>query len=390
MLDLRRIHLSMMPSFSKFISGGILLIGISQAWGQGTSVDYQIGLTLYKEGSYAQAVSHFQSAIQTDPTFWQAYQVLGQCKYQLGDKTGALDSFNHSLQIHPNNPSLRNFVDKLRKIISQSPMGTEGSKPVSTLGMSARPLVNTASRMDPAFVQIYGTIGNSAFTDLNSGYRALNNLTSGTNSDNQTYFPYAGMGVEMGYSVDRNDCFSMNLELASVYGFSINSGDTQDEHLVKLNNQLLVFGLNYSYLTPDKDGPWIARFGVAYYLLGFSYSESEVDPATAVSQSVNLPAGSGNTLGASVALGKDFDIGGLSLEMLGKVKIATISQMTGAYTSTGGPNPGLNANGTGALAISSDGILNLVDQSQMGSSGERYALMELMGFELRVGLNYRF
>jgi hypothetical protein len=91
-----------------------------------------------------------------------------------------------------------------------------------------------------------------------------------------------------------------------------------------------------------------------------------------------------------VALGKDFEIGGLSLELLGKVKMATISQMTGAYTATGAPNPFLKSSGTGALAMSSGGALNLVDQSVMGVSGERYALMELLGFEFRIGLNYWF
>lgn len=384
-------------SFFNALFPTILLLSASQALGQAGRDDYQVGLTLYKQGHYAQAVSHFQSAAQADPSFWQAYQVLGQCKYQLGDNLGALAAFDQCLRIHPDNPTLRNFADKLRKLTTQSSSGMEGSKPVSALGMSPRPLVNPASRVSPAYVQVYGTLGSSAFTDLASGYRTLNNLTSGPNSNNQAYFPYAGMGVEMGYCLDRNDCFSMNLELASVYGFSIDgyvNGDPQDHFIEKISNQLLNFGLSYSYLTPDKGGPWIARFGAAYYLLGFSYFESQVDIPGAGSYQINLPSGTGTALGASVALGKDFDIGGLSLELLGKVKMATIPQMTGAYTAShaaGGYYPsGVGASGTGALAIGSDGSLNLVDQSVMGASGERYALMELLGYEFRIGLNYWF
>jgi tetratricopeptide (TPR) repeat protein len=358
--------------------------------GQAARDDYRVGLTLYQQGHYAQAVAHFQSAAQADPSFWQAYQVLGQCKYQLGDKAGALSAFDQSLQIHPDNPTLRDFADKIRKAVSSTSSGNSGSRPVSALGMSPRPMVNPASQMKPAFVQVYGTLGNSVLTDLNTGYRTLNNLTSGPNSNNQSYFPYAGMGVEMGYCPDPNDCFSMNMELASVYGFSINNGDPTDEFIEKLSNQLLTLGVNYSYLTPGKDGPWIARFGVAYYLLGFSYYQSEVDASAGVTQQVSLPSGSGNGLGASVALGKDFDIGGLSLELLGKVKVGTISQMTGAYTTTGSPIPFLWPSGTGALAVGSDGSLNLVDQARMEASGERYALMELLGYELRIGLSYGF
>ena len=385
------IRFQSLPAFNfRAVRLGFLLLLASQTWGAGAQDEYQIGLTLYKQGHYAQAVSHFQSAVQTDPSYWQAFQLLGQSQYQSGDKAGALNTFDQSLKLHPDNPSLRNFTERLRKTLPPPVPGTEGTRPVSALGMSAKPLVNPASRMQPAFAQVYATFGSSIFTDLSTGFRVLNNLTFNPNSQNTTDLPYLGMGVELGYCPDRNDCFSMNLELASVYGFSINSNDPTDQFTEKLSNQLMSIGLNYAYMTPDKDGPWIARFGVAYYLLGFSYSESEVDISAAVSQQVSLPAGTGTALGASVALGKDFDLGGFSLELLGKVKMATISQMTGAYTATGGPNPNLGTSGMGALAVRSDGVINVVDQSQMGTSGERYARMELLGFELRAGLNYRF
>lgn len=54
---------------ASFIPATFILILASQALGQGARDDYQVGLTLYQQGHYAQAVAHFQSATQVDPSF---------------------------------------------------------------------------------------------------------------------------------------------------------------------------------------------------------------------------------------------------------------------------------------------------------------------------------
>jgi hypothetical protein len=273
-----------------------------------------------------------------------------------------------------------------------SPPFPEGARPVSELGMSPRPILNPASKIQPIFAGVYGTLGDSVLSDLTTGFHTLNNETASPTSNNRTSFPFDGVGVEAGYRVDRNNCFGLNLEWASVYGFSIDNGNSLDHYIETLNNQLTTFEINYTYLTPDQDGPWIARFGVDYYMLNFSYFQSEESPGGNISYQASLPSGSGAALGASIALGKDFDIGGFELEPLVKVKVATIPQMTGNYTVIGNP-PGytfLSSGGTGALATAPDGSINLVDRAQLAASGERYTLMELLGYELRLGLNYSF
>lgn len=380
------------PSFSRWFPMAVFLLSVSPTLCQEAREEYRAGLDLYQHGLYAQAISDFKSATKADPSLWQAFQAMGQCQYGMGDQAGALASFDKSLKIHPANPNLRAFVEKIRQSFLLNRDAGTGSRPVSALGMTVRPLVNPASRMKPAFAQVYGTLGNSILTDLETGYRTLDNDTIGTNSNNHATFPFAGIGMEMGYCLDRNDCLSVSLEMASVYGFSIDNGDPQSRFIEKLSNQLLTFGFHYSYLTPDKDGPWIARFGVDYYLLGFSFYESYMEPSANISEQVSLPAGTGSTLGAAVALGKDFDLGGLSLELLAKVKLATITQMTGAYATSGNsnfPQP-LSSSGIGAVATASDGSIELVDQSQMQASGDRYTQMQLLGYELRLGLNYWF
>jgi hypothetical protein len=302
-----------------------------------------------------------------------------------------LAAFDQSLAIHADNPKLKDLDEKIRQSLPSASSLTERSRPVSDLGMSLQPLVNPASKVQAIFAGVYGTLGNSVLSDLTTGFHTLNNDTTSSMSNNRTTFPFAGVGVEAGYRLDQNDCFGVGLEWASVYGFSIDNGDPENHFTERLTNQLFTIEVNYAYLTPDHDGPWIARFGVDYYQLGFSFYENEEDISPPVSNQVSLPSGSGSALGASVALGKDFDLGGFDLELLGKVKVGTITQLTGIYTNTGGHYfPNLSSNGTGALATAPDGSINLVDQTQMSASGERYTLMELLGYELRLGLNYCF
>ncbi len=69
---------------------------------------------LYQQGQYNQAVSIYQSALQSDPNNWQLYQGLGSCFYQLHQLPEASQAFDESLALHPDNPSIKSFADSLR------------------------------------------------------------------------------------------------------------------------------------------------------------------------------------------------------------------------------------------------------------------------------------
>jgi tetratricopeptide (TPR) repeat protein len=79
-----------------------------------TSADYyQAGLKLYNQKQYSQAEAYLKAAVQMDPSNWQAEQTLGLCYYQEGRTSEAKASFQQSLDHHPDNPSLQNFVNSL-------------------------------------------------------------------------------------------------------------------------------------------------------------------------------------------------------------------------------------------------------------------------------------
>ncbi len=76
---------------------------------------YQTAVAQYNAGDYNGAIKNAEAAAQADPQHWQAWQLDGNARYALGDKQGALTVYKYSLQINPNNPQLKTFVDQLSR-----------------------------------------------------------------------------------------------------------------------------------------------------------------------------------------------------------------------------------------------------------------------------------
>jgi tetratricopeptide (TPR) repeat protein len=105
---------------------GFILFFIAGSLRAATSSDYYAaGIRLYQQRQYAKSIQYFKAATQLDPQNWKAFQVMGQAYYQLGDRTDAVQMMDHSLQINPNNPGLRQFRNKL----SGSSTGAGGDNP---------------------------------------------------------------------------------------------------------------------------------------------------------------------------------------------------------------------------------------------------------------------
>jgi tetratricopeptide (TPR) repeat protein len=82
---------------------------------------YQAGLSLYSQKNYPQAIPYLKAAIQLNPNHWQAYQLMGYCYYQTLDNAGALDVFDKSIAINPENLELKIYADNLRARTGISP-----------------------------------------------------------------------------------------------------------------------------------------------------------------------------------------------------------------------------------------------------------------------------
>ncbi len=85
-------------------------------WATAPEDYYNAGLDLLmKQHDYDKAVQYFRAAIDQRPDYWQAYQFLGESYYQASNRTEAVVAMRESLRLHPNNPNLRKFMEKVMR-----------------------------------------------------------------------------------------------------------------------------------------------------------------------------------------------------------------------------------------------------------------------------------
>ncbi len=79
-----------------------------------TAIDeFHSGLASYQSGNWVDAIAHLETAVKMDPRFWEAYNLLAYSYGQVKDFPKAVQYCDLSLQIHPENPSLKAFKEKL-------------------------------------------------------------------------------------------------------------------------------------------------------------------------------------------------------------------------------------------------------------------------------------
>jgi len=96
---------------------------------------YKKGLVLYGQGYYEEALERFQQALDENFEFWQAYQMVGYCYFEMRKKEDALKAFEESLDINPNNPKLQKIYLNLKSGVLDIPVRPLAE--ASTLGLRA-------------------------------------------------------------------------------------------------------------------------------------------------------------------------------------------------------------------------------------------------------------
>src|ERR1035441_1130713 len=102
---------------SIFLMIGMLLWVPAVSWAGNKATpagDYRKGLSLYGQGHYEEALVRFQMAIDENWVFWQSYQMVGYCYFELRDRESALKAFEESLKINPHNPKLAKVYNDLK------------------------------------------------------------------------------------------------------------------------------------------------------------------------------------------------------------------------------------------------------------------------------------
>jgi tetratricopeptide (TPR) repeat protein len=89
-------------------------------------LDYKKGLTLYAQGRYEKALDCFEYAIDNKFDFWQSYQMVGYCYFELRERDSALEAFEKSLEINPYNPKLLKIYNQLKSGTLEIPLRPVG------------------------------------------------------------------------------------------------------------------------------------------------------------------------------------------------------------------------------------------------------------------------
>jgi tetratricopeptide (TPR) repeat protein len=92
--------------------------------------DYKKGLELYGQGRYEAALVRFQLAIDENWNFWQSYQMVGYCYFELREKESALRAFEECLKINPRNPKLAKVYNDLKSGSLDIPVRPVDSEPL--------------------------------------------------------------------------------------------------------------------------------------------------------------------------------------------------------------------------------------------------------------------
>ena len=85
-----------------------------KAGAQTTEEDYQQGLKYLVAGNVQESVRLFKKALQLKKKFWEAYQSLGNAYEKLGLMDDALDNYNKSLKLNPQNETLQLLASGLK------------------------------------------------------------------------------------------------------------------------------------------------------------------------------------------------------------------------------------------------------------------------------------
>lgn len=74
---------------------------------------YARGVAAYQAGDHAGAIREAGEAVKWAPRHWQAWQVMGSAAYAQGDAATAATCFRITLELNPDNPAIRAFLDSI-------------------------------------------------------------------------------------------------------------------------------------------------------------------------------------------------------------------------------------------------------------------------------------
>jgi len=313
---------------------------------------YTAGLHYYQQGQNDQAIQYCQNAIQADPNFWQAYQVLGYSYYAEKNNAQAILALDKSLEINPNNPQLQQFDNQLHAAspAAAAPVAAPSAPPETTASNSPAPppsasapsfhIAPSANRNLPK-AGSFNLEGTVAY--VYPGYQDL------TDFYGNAYFTGIQEAVELNLGAAYS--FIPNIQADVLFEFGgklpVNVADYSAGDNDQWNEYYIGAAAGLNILLPISDGTNFVLHGEGGY---YTLVGTEVDVTGADFGTVTLD---GSAPGYAVAAGLEFLMNQQktwAMEIELGYRSLTFSPLTKGGTFDGSPDSGtlLNANSSNA------------------------------------------
>jgi hypothetical protein len=374
----------------------------SLAWGI-TATEYkEEGTALFNAGQYPKALVYFNNAVQADPQDWESYEDLGDAYYKLNDVPSALGAYQHSLQLHPDNPTLQTLVDNLQ------PSGTsDGDSNDTTQDSQVGMATPLPTPTPPVFKDGLASMNHSRYwTRVGFGYdyAGLGDLSDSADTFNNGNFnpgnAIPGSLAYTGSATAGHDNFGVNIEVGlllnpymglagsfqmifSTYTANI-SYDTGDSESLTLNTVLIPFTLDYYLFLPESFGRTFVSIGTGFYFADMGVDQTTTSNNFFGTDNGNMGGGSnewtGDLIGGGVGfqwgIGQQVQINSfLAVDLFARGYYVKISNFGGPLTDSNG-----NTQDYGLAASASAPTIVDADLQSNINGSERYATVDFSGF----------
>lgn len=385
------------------------------------------GMSLYNRGLYEKAIGYFNSAAQANPNDWQAYESIGNAYAKLNNNQAALDAYQKSLQINPNNSTLSVVVDNLKNSKNTSPASSTNNQnnwsenePVqnqnSTVvvqpgirprpgGIWTEPAVDYKDGLNPIdHAKLWTKL------ELGYSYAQLGDLTDAANNINNGTYVNADLGLPIAYngnSISSNSGLHLGAELGfllnpymglaigakamAISNYTANvtyqNGDYENEIL---SPYLVPLTLDYYVFLPDAGGRFYFKAGVGYYASAvhvdetYSYSNFYNQHESTLVENWIGDLYSGN-VGFQAGIGREFAISNrLGVELYAEGRYVKISNFRGTIVDQNG-----NSADVALVTGTNKGVVDFDAPASVGSANaERYTTLDFTGFDVGFALNF--
>lgn len=394
-----------------------------------------MGQALAQKGLYAKAADYFQRAVEADPSDWQSYEDLGNAHMKLGENGLALDAYNQSLRLHPDNPTLQTLVESLKSAgtpattttMPPPPSATpasgveddqwETAEPVTVNGTNAQPQRRRRARpqaavfndglapIDHARIWTQASLGyvNARVGDLQqsaAGWNqdiAANGWTGSATSPNDA----VGLGGQLGFLLTPQHGLAIGAEYIGLsnYDLGVNyqngpatvNGNpyNSDFDQTTLSAYVLPITLDYYFFLPDSSGRFFLSGGVGWYF-GTVHVDRNYSAVIAANDENLWDQFSGdlhgNAFGFQARVGREWQVTPrIGLVLYAQGHFAKIDHFTGTVDDPYG--------NSFSVGLASEHNLNnkvfVEDTSNIGGAADnRYASIDFTSIEVGFALNF--